>query len=156
MDESQVTVRQATSADAETLAALRWEWGHDVPPEESDPQWRGYRDQLATWMTHHEHSHIPFVAEEGGQAIGMAWLAFLPRVPAPDSFTRVGADLQSVYVKPPWRGRGIGIRLVNAVIEAGSSRAKHITVRTGPSATSFYPQLGFAIKPSSLERALGR
>jgi GNAT superfamily N-acetyltransferase len=156
MSEAQVSVRQATPADAEALAALRWQWGHDAPPEAGDPGWERYKEHLVGWMTEHEKTHIAFVAEHGGEAIGMAWLALLPRVPAPDSFTRVGADLQSVYVKPEWRGRGIGIRLVNTVVEEGSGQAKHMTVRTGRSATSFYPQFGFAVEPSSLERALGQ
>jgi GNAT superfamily N-acetyltransferase len=156
MNESEVTVRQATPADAEELAALRWEWGHDAPPEAGDPEWKRYSEHLARWMIEHEQTHFAFVAEEGVQTVGMAWLAFMPRVPAPDRFTRVGADLQSVYVKPPWRGQGIGIRLVNAVVEAGSVRARHMTVRTGRSATSFYPQLGFAVNATSLERSLGQ
>jgi GNAT superfamily N-acetyltransferase len=105
-------------------------------------------------MSSHEETHIPFIAEEEGRTIGMAWLALLSRVPAADRFTRVGADLQSVYVRPAWRGQGIGIRLVEAVIQRGSGAARHMTVRTGRSATSFYPQLGFAVSDTSLERRL--
>lgn len=154
MSESQVTVRQGTPADAQALAALRWEWARDVPPAADDPEWRAYRDHMVQWMTRHEKTHIAFIAEDGERAIGMAWLALLARVPDPGSFTRVGGDVQSVYVNPAWRGQGIGIRLVKAVIERGSAEAKHLTVRTGPSATPFYPQFGFAANMSSLERVL--
>jgi hypothetical protein len=68
MNESEVTVRQAAPADAEALAALRWEWGHDALPAAGDPQWAGYRKQLAGWMTEHGKTHIAFLAEHGASA----------------------------------------------------------------------------------------
>jgi GNAT superfamily N-acetyltransferase len=154
VSETQVTIRQGTPADAQALAALRWEWAREVPPAAGDPEWKPFHEHFAQWMTAHEETHIAFIAEDGERPIGMAWLALLTRVPDPGSFTRVGADVQSVYVNPAWRGRGIGIRLVKAVVERATGSAKHVTVRTGRSATSFYPQFGFEVNPTSLERAL--
>lgn len=152
MTEPRVTIRQATAAQGRELAGLRWEWAHGSAPAAGEPRWEQFASASTQWMRDHQETHIPFLAEHDGRAIGMAWLAWLPRVPDPTSFHRVGGDLQSVYVTPDHRGVGIGIRLVQAVIEHAASDAGHLTVRTGPSATSFYPQLGFAVNPTSLER----
>ena len=57
------------------------------------------------------------VAELDGAIVGMAWLAFAPRVPSPRALDRRNGDVQSVYVWPDARGRGVGGRLVDAIVE---------------------------------------
>lgn len=64
----------------------------------------------------------------------MAWLMFTERVPGPAQQRRRFGDVQSVYVVPEVRGRGIGAALVQALlIEAGTLKLGPSMVKTTPS-----------------------
>jgi GNAT superfamily N-acetyltransferase len=82
----------------------------------------------------------------------MAWLAVLERVPEPARPRRVGGDLQSVYVLPEWRGRGVGGLLIQAVIAAaGAADTEHLTVRSGRLSVPLHRRHGFGNAERSLE-----
>lgn len=65
-------VRPAGDADLAVLVELR-ELGADQSPT------------LAAWMAAHAETHLPFVAEVGGDVISAAWLHIGERVPGRDS-----------------------------------------------------------------------
>lgn len=83
----------------------------------------------------------------------MAWVALLPRAPRPGDLSRVSADLQSVFVLPEHRGRGIGSALVRAATAHAQSRgASRVTVDSGPPAVPMYERLGFAPSRQLMQR----
>jgi len=85
---------------------------------------------------------------------GVAWIALLPRVPRPGSMQRMSADIQSVFVAPQHRGRGIGSELVDAAIEhAWHSGAMRVTVHSSSRAIPMYEQLGFQSSRHLLQRS---
>src|SRR5262245_59396792 len=98
MTDIAVTVRLGDDADAAALAGLRWRRA---------TQERGYQGDnldefvatLGEWMRGHPE-HRAFVAEAGGEAVGMAWLAVLDRVPTASEYVRRSGDVQSVFVVP--------------------------------------------------------
>ena len=144
------TVRLGTSADDVALAGLRWMWAAEgVAPTMSRSE---FERAFVAWTQAHRHSHTPFVADDHGEVVGMAWLALVGRVPAPDALERVGGDLQSVFVIPRLRGQGIGTRLIKTVVTAASDRGlRHLTVRAGRRSFPLYQRLGFAGNGQVLE-----
>jgi GNAT superfamily N-acetyltransferase len=74
----------------------------------------------------------------------MAWVALLPRIPRPGATSRMSADIQTVFVLPEQRGRGIGSALVHAAAEhAAQLGAIRVTVHSGRKAVPVYERLGF-------------
>jgi N-acetylglutamate synthase and related acetyltransferases len=85
------------------------------------------------------------IAESGGEAIGAIAYEFLPEIGDP---ARTSVELQSVCVKPEWRGRGIGKMLVEAQISRLLPLAPYqIVVLTF--AVGFFEKLGFRVVPKT-------
>jgi GNAT superfamily N-acetyltransferase len=100
---------------------------------------------IARFLSWYEScQHLALVAELDGRAIGMAWLAFLSRLPDPGAEAVIQADLQSVYVVPERRRRGLGTALVGAALVHASQRgASRVTVQAGQRSMPLYERLGF-------------
>ena len=118
-------------------------------PEEQEQSPETFEADLAGWWAEHERSHIPFVARTAASdVVGMAWLALVARVPRPGSLARLSADIQSVFVLPAERGKGIGAALVRAVTDhALRLGAEHVTVHSSQGAVRLYGRLGFTSSP---------
>lgn len=85
-----------------------------------------------------------FVAEDGGELIGMLNLMIFERMPKPGKESSRWVYLGNVYVLPEFRNAGIGGRLVDASIQFSQS-IKAVRMVLSPSAESrdFYARLGF-------------
>ncbi len=93
---------------------------------------------LAAWWADHR-SYVAVLAREGGVAVGMAWVALVPRVPRPGVIHRFTGDIQSVFVSPEHRGQGIGSSIVLAATEhAEGVGAGRVTVHSGRRALPIY------------------
>ncbi len=137
----QLSVRAATIDDAAALAELRLAGDTD----------RDYARRFATWMAAHASTHLPFVAVEGTDVIGVAWLALAERVPSPERPQRRCGDVQSVYVRPDRRDRGVGTALMAAVLaEARRRGLEHVTVHSSVRAVRLYERAGFGHDPQWL------
>ena len=149
-----VLVRRANSSDSDALADLRWAWASESrTPPVSQPEFRGH---FAAWFSASASIHVPFLAEAGATAVGMAWLARLPRVIDPTALHRMGGDVQSVYVLPDHRDRGIGEELVDAVLAlAAAEGMEHVTVSSCSRALSLYTRSGFEVSPTLLAHVPG-
>jgi GNAT superfamily N-acetyltransferase len=136
-------VRKATAADAVALARLRWRW----PAE--DGSYTGtdraaFMELFSAWVIEHLSTHLPFLAEVDDQVVGTAWLMLADRVPSPGRRRRPTGDVQSVYVVPELRGRGVGAALLDAVLaEARRLELEHVTVHSAERAVSLYRRMGF-------------
>ncbi|WP_165947183.1 GNAT family N-acetyltransferase [Micromonospora sp. 15K316] len=145
-------ISQANADDVADLARLLW-WDsrHEQPPQLSVD---AFAAELARWWAAHQDSHLAFVARlRRPEVVGMAWVALVPRVPRPGAPRRLPADIQSVFVMPNQRGRGIG----SALVEAASEHAAHlgslrVTVRSGRKAVPVYERLGFESSRQLLQR----
>lgn len=129
-------------------------WLHAAVDERADQSLESFAVDLATWWTDHSNSHTAFVARSAdSEVVGMAWLALVPRVPRPGTTDRRSADIQSLFVVPEQRGKGIGSVLVQAASEhAGRLGASRVTVSSGHKAVPLYERLGFASSPQLLQR----
>lgn len=148
-----VLVRPAGPDDVADLARLRWSWS-----EEGHAPVVGSREEyvagLGSWMADHPDI-APVVAEAGGAVVGMGWVALVARVPDPRAFDRMTGDLQSVYVLPQHRGRGLGAAIVAALVEvAREAGCTRVTVHSDARAVTLYERDGFALDPVLLLKPL--
>lgn len=145
-------IRRAGAADAADLAALLWRSASESgEPRRSE---RELASDLVQWCAAHEQSHVPFLALlASSEAVGMAWLAVVPRVPRPDSTGRLSGDIQSMYVVAAHRSEGVGSALLSAALDhADRLGLEHVTVHSSPRATSLYERHGFTATPELLLR----
>ena len=147
-----IIVREATSEDLPALARLRWLWS-----EENQPPIEGafdeYAEQFVDWYRARD-DFVAFVAVADA-VVGMGFLALAPRVPDPRTFERRTGDIQSMYVIPAHRGRGVGARLVEALVQHGrAAGCTRITVHSDADAISLYTRAGFEVRSNLLMLAL--
>lgn len=145
-------------ANADDVAGLaRLLWLDTVKEEPARRSVDAFAAELARWWAAHQDSHLAFVARLGGPVIvGMAWVALLPRIPRPGATSRLSADIQTVFVVPEQRGRGIGSALVKAASEhATHVGAVRVTVHSGRRAVPVYERLGFTSSRQLLQRPAG-
>ena len=138
-----VTARKATADDAGRLAELRWRWAaeeRDYAGADHD----AFVAAFTAWVVEHRPSHLPFLAEVDGAAVGMATLLVAERVPSPARRCRLFGDVQSVYVTPEMRDGGVGAVLLAALLEeARTLGLEHVTVHSSDRAVRFYQRAGF-------------
>lgn len=147
-----IAVRAGTIEDAKDLALLKDEWSPRATPSRPAKIEDLARD-LAAWMTTQGDSVMVRVAEHGGRLVAMAWLVVFPRVPDLDDCARLTGDVQSVFVLPEYRRRGVGRALVQSLLAAADERAiPRITVSANLSSEPLYRALGFEPSPLLLER----
>ncbi|MDG4826633.1 GNAT family N-acetyltransferase [Asanoa sp. WMMD1127] len=129
-----VVVRRATVADAAALSALRRDGVADD----------AFDTSFSEWLAAHVETHLPFVAELDGRVVGMAWLFVAARVPSRSRRDRRFGDVQSVYVLPSARGRGVGAALLAEVLACAEQLSlEHVTVHSSDRAVSLYTRAGF-------------
>ena len=140
-------VRHARPADGPALAALRAEWGTEAGVADD----AAFRETFRQWVGEHAATHTAFVAVDGDEVVGMAFLADVPRPPSAEAGRRLHGDLQSVYVRPAWRGRGTGTLLVERILDEARRRGMtRLTVQSGTRAVTLYERAGFEASPKLL------
>ncbi|MEV6271750.1 GNAT family N-acetyltransferase [Kribbella sp. NPDC051936] len=145
-------ISEAKADDVPGLARLLWLNGCDKEPEQQAVD--AFAAKLGQWWDARDGSHVAYVAREDAAGIvGMAWVAMVPRVPRPGMLSRMSADIQSVFVLPEQRGRGIGSALVQAAADhAVRLGSLHVTVHSGSKAVPVYERLGFESSRQLLQR----
>lgn len=144
-------VRVARVDDLPGAGALRWRWVADrgvAPPRDREQ----FIEDFVAWAQENAASHQCYVAVVEGTVAGMAWLARLSRVPSPSAGRRLSGDVQSVYVLPEHRGRGLGRQLVAAVLAAARLEGmERVTVHSSEEAVRTYRLSGFVGSPVLLQ-----
>jgi len=148
-----VVVRTATPADVSALAVLRWRWALGDQPAEPAAL-RDFRSALREWMTAQGEASVCKIAVLDGELVGMASLAVFDRVPNPGDLRRRSGDVQSVFVVPEHRGRGIGRQLMQAICETADNLGiRSLTVHSSEQALPLYQLVGFTPSHLLLQRA---
>jgi len=80
-------------------------------------------EDMTRWFGDHVPRYPVLVAEEAGRVVGWASLSRWSDRPAYD-----GTAELSVYVAGPFRGRRIGLALMEALVKAGRERGFHTVV----------------------------
>ena len=148
-----IEVRPARPHEWTDAGGLRWDSLVETGGVPDDPR-EVFAAHLATWAAAHG-GHECFVAVRDGEVIGMTWLAVLPRVPSARRFERACGDLQCAYVVPDQRDRGIGGRLIDAVLaRAAEFGLERVTVHSSPRAIPGYERHGFTSGDDRLMHAM--
>jgi phosphinothricin acetyltransferase len=136
------SVRAATAADAAAICVI-YNQGIEDRLATLETELRAPAER-ADWLGARGPRHPVIVAETAGQVIGWASLnRFNPR-PAYDHV----ADI-SVYVERAWRGRGVGRRLIEALVTLGREHAYHKLVLAAfpfnAAGMALYERAGFRV-----------
>jgi GNAT superfamily N-acetyltransferase len=150
-----IRIVRPTHEQLHEVASLRWHWavgaGHDAEVGQDT-----FVADFLRWMNAYEDSHHCLVAlGPDDEVMGFGFLALGPRVPAPQAAERVSADVQAVFVRPEQRSRGVGGKLIEALVElARSHEAEHVTVHSSAAAVPSYRRAGFTEDPLMLNLML--
>ena len=147
------TIRLADASDAPALAALRYalrsSTGIATEPEAE------FLRRCTSWMEKHledDNFWRCWIAEQEGKLIGAVWLQLVEKIPNPRSEAEHHAYLTNFYVDESARGRGIGTRLLRAVIDwCNTSDVHAIILWPTERSRSLYERNGFAVRDDIME-----
>lgn len=139
-----IEIRLARIDDLPALAALQWQWRVEEWCQGPKLDREAFSAAFVKWVELRRDSHIAFVALKERQAVGMAWIATVERTPTPSAMTRKYGHLQSVYVVPEERDRGVGSALLERVKEEAQRLGlDYLLVHPSARSVSFYRRGGF-------------
>jgi GNAT superfamily N-acetyltransferase len=138
-------LRLATPGDAALLAQHRARVWHEVGDWDEAllipqiPIWSAWFHDAVGAGT-----YVSFVAEEDGAAVASGSLLIHVAIPRPGFDSDREGRVQSVYVVPAARRRGIARALMDAIVaHARDARLIRLTLHPSDEARTFYEQLGF-------------
>jgi GNAT superfamily N-acetyltransferase len=149
---SEIEVRLARPEELGAVAELRWRSTEESRGTPELPM-EVFVSRFVRWAKEHASSHRCVVAVRDGAVVGMAWLATMSRPPTPAALVRFSGDVQSVYVVPEERDRGLGGRLIEAILTiARELGLERVTVHSSERAIPLYSRHGFAVSHRFLLR----
>ena len=97
-------------------------------------------------------SHRAFVATCDGEEAGCGAVCFTEELPSPDNPTGKCAYLMNIYVREPFRNKGIAHRIVSHLIEIAETQGcGKIYLETTQDGKPVYSSLGFADMPDMMK-----
>jgi GNAT superfamily N-acetyltransferase len=160
-----VTIRRATGADVDAVAALRRRWTREdadpgdlgADPGDLDADDPGADAEFAGWMAAWWDgvgaNRAVFLAERHDDPVGMINLAVFDRMPKPGRPTSRWGYLGNAYVLAELRGHGIGSRLLDAVLgHAREIGCVRVVLAPTERSVPFYRRAGFG--PATMLMAL--
>lgn len=107
---------------------------------------RYYRDCLGAG------EHIAAEATLDGQPAGCGAICLQRELPSPDNPSGRCAYLMNIYVRPPFRGRGVATAMVHWLVDkALSLGCDKIYLETTPAARNIYKEIGFESLPGLMK-----
>jgi len=140
-----IDIRSATSADAASLAELRWEFRTSrLPPAETHDV---FVRRCAPWMRReltNATSWRAWVAVSNKAIVGQVWLNTVHKIPNPVAELETHGYISNLYVKPSERG-GVGTRLLDAVLKWSQANGiDRVVLWPSPRSVTLYLRHGFS------------
>lgn len=97
-------------------------------------------------------SHFAVVADCDGDECGCGAICFSEELPSPDNNSGRCAYLMNIYVREPFRNRGIAHAIVRRLLEEAAKRAcGKIYLETTAAAKPVYSSIGFKEMPDMMK-----
>lgn len=144
---AEVTYREATADDVESLAALRWEMEAERHPERSGAI--SYEDYIARYAAEtrgelERGAYHAWIAEADGQAVACVLLILWVVPPTPERLHRRRGFVSAVYTQPTYRRQGISRRLMELLIAyAQAQGVERLILWASDMGRPLYASLGF-------------
>lgn len=146
-------IRIASPEDAPALAALRRAWTTEQHGPVDDP---GFEARFLDWFERESARRFSWLAEAGGEMVGMMNLAVFDRMPQPGREPGSWGYLANSFVLAAYRNRGIGSLLLGALLaHADSHRYVRVVLSPSERAVPFYQRAGFSFDTGLLVRPRG-
>jgi GNAT superfamily N-acetyltransferase len=134
-------IRIAGPADAPALAALRRAWTAEQHGPVDDA---GFEARFFDWYEGESARRVSWLAEVGGDMVGMVNLAVFDRMPQPGRDPSCWGYLANAFVLAAHRNQGIGSRLLRALLaHADTHGYERVVLRPSDRALPFYQRAGF-------------
>jgi GNAT superfamily N-acetyltransferase len=151
--QSEFTIRLAGEADARSLARLRYAFRASTGIATENEAI--FLDRCTAWMEEHlaaESRWKCWVTEKTGKLTGCVWVQLVEKIPNPRDESENHAYLTNFYLEESVRGRGVGSRLLEEVIEWCRTRKVHAVI-LWPTERSrgLYARQGFAVRDDLME-----
>ncbi len=158
MNSQEITFRKATTDDVEILAHLRTAFLKEIQPVETRQiddetlyaSLKNYflenlaNDTFAAWL-----------AESNGQVIATSGLCFFQIVPGFTLQNGKIAYILNIYTLPHWRGKGLGKRIFEYILEEAKQRGyQRISLHATPDGRPIYEKFGFRLTTDEMELRL--
>jgi len=145
-----VMIRLASDTDVAALADLRRVSAFERFLERED---EGYEERFASWYEQEAPRRLNWLAETDGRVVGMTNLVLFERMPRPGPDPGRWGYLANAYVRPECRNRGIGTRLVEAVLGYADGHGfARVVLSPSQRAIPLYRRAGFGPADALLSR----
>ncbi len=136
-----IVIRRAGDADVPALATLRREWTQEWGGAGADP---GFAERFAAWFEQERARRVTWLAETDGRPVGMVNLTVFERMPQPGRAPSRWGYLANAFVLAAYRDRGIGGRLLDALLRyADEHDFARVVLNPSERATPLYRRAGF-------------
>jgi GNAT superfamily N-acetyltransferase len=145
-------IRIAGPGDAPALAALRRAWTEENNGLAEDAD---FEARFLDWYEREAPRRVSWVAEAGGELVGMINMALFERMPQPGREAATWGYLANAFVLAAHRDRGIGSLLLRALLGyADEHRFVRVVLSPSMRSVPFYRRLGFTADHDLLVRHL--
>jgi GNAT superfamily N-acetyltransferase len=139
-----IAVRPASPADATVLAEMRYAFRSEMAvPTEPETQ---FLERATRWLANRlgRGAWTGWIACAPGEPVGLVLVQLVEKVPNPVREAENMGYVSSLYVRPRWRGRGIGGRLLATALDfCRRSGVDNVVLWPSPRSVPLYQRHGF-------------
>jgi GNAT superfamily N-acetyltransferase len=139
-----IAIRPAGPADAPALAEMRYAFRSEMAvPTEPETQ---FLERVARWLADRLGGGVwtAWMACAPGEPVGLVLVQLIEKVPNPVPEAEDIGYVSSLYVRPRWRGRGIGGRLLTTALDfCRRSGVDNVVLWPSPRSIPLYQRHGF-------------
>lgn len=149
--------RIAEKSDFEQLANLRWAFRMENGDERAAMSQKEFVKKCVEFFEAKADGdyHIYWIAEEEGEILSHIFVHKIDMIPRPCKIEDRFGYITNNYTKPEFRGKGIGTRLLEKVIEwAKAEDLELLIVYPSEKSQSFYERKGFKTENEVMELTL--